>query len=52
MVDQLGVSSVVIPDAYAFPTHLELGSLEHPRPQQLKKAQDLDPLIKNVKTVV
>lgn len=49
MVDQLGVSSTVIPDAYAFPTHLESGSLEHIPPLQLKKAQDLDPLISPVK---
>lgn len=49
MVDQLGVSSFAIPDAYAFPTHLELGSLEHLTPQQLMKAQDLDPLINPVK---
>lgn len=41
-VDQLGVPSLVIPDAYAFPTHLELGCLEQLKPEQLKKAQDLD----------
>lgn len=51
-VDQLGVSPEVIPECYAFPTRLDVGSLEQLSIQDLRKAQDEDPAICIVKGAV
>lgn len=47
-VEQLGVSPEVIPECYAFPTRLDVGSLEHLSSHDLIKAQEEDPAISPV----
>ena len=49
MIDQLGASPDAIPEAYAFPAQLVLSHLEQLSHVELKRAQDVDPLIGLVK---
>lgn len=51
-VEQLGVSPEVIPECYAFPTRLDVGSLEHLSSHDLIKAQGEDPAISQVRHAV
>lgn len=44
-VAQLGASSLCVPDLYAYPTHMGLGSLELMSKQSLRKAQEQDEAI-------
>lgn len=43
-IDQLGASPGAIPDVFAFPTHIGVGSLK-PLSRELIKAQRCDPAI-------
>ncbi len=44
-VQQLGVSPEAIPECYAFPTRLDIGSLEQLSSQDIKNVQEDDPAI-------
>lgn len=44
-VQQLGVSPEAIPEYYAFPTRLDVGSLEQLSSQELRNVQEDDPAI-------
>ncbi|XP_030594321.1 uncharacterized protein LOC115786334 [Archocentrus centrarchus] len=52
LADQLGVPPTVIPDVYAYPTHLSSDAIDQLSPRELKSAQDLDPVIGPVKTAL
>ncbi|XP_036433704.1 uncharacterized protein LOC118812695 [Colossoma macropomum] len=47
--DQLGVWAEGLPDAYVFPTHLEVGQMKQLTKEDLKRAQSEDPVIHKVK---
>ncbi|KAL2093139.1 hypothetical protein ACEWY4_010451 [Coilia grayii] len=52
LVDQLGVSPQSVPSVYACPTQLEMSNLEQLSHNDLRKAQDQDPVIGPVKRAV
>lgn len=51
-VEQLGVSPEVLPECYAFPSRLDVGSLKHLSSHDLIKAQEEDPAISQVRHAV
>ena len=50
--EQLGVSPDAIPECYAYPTHLDVGSLEQISNKDLAKAQEEDTSISSIKQAV
>ncbi|XP_054862316.1 uncharacterized protein LOC129347852 [Amphiprion ocellaris] len=52
IVESLGVSPDAIPECFAYPVRLDIGSLEQLGPKDLIKAQDTDPCITPVKQAV